>query len=287
MSWEAELNGKGGQVCKHAKAGEIQCPLIIRPTSEDVISANVVGLLKHIRPHLWVGPLLNVGLGTSRFRQVWYKGLRVDLWKRVEKYPAELLDFKEGSTEPDIAISWENPPTTLWIEAKYLSPLAGHTANSKTNDQAIRGIRTLLAATGHITTPQLFNRPKRNAVWLALLCSKPEPVVDQYRDRARLMIGIGKPEAVTSLPLAPFVGTITWNDIRDALIHSRRLMSKAEQSISLSLDSYLELKMTQAKTESRHRLVQLQNPSSLEPSQKSSVSLRPPTPARACGTETE
>ena len=260
MSIEVELANKGGQVCKHAKAANgIKCPLIVRPTSEDVITGSVFGLLKHIRPHLWVGPLLNLGLGTARFRQVWYKDFQIHFWKKVEPFPPELLDFKEGRTEVDVQLSFENPPTTVWIEAKYLSPLAKGTANSDT-DQALRGIRTLLAATGHITTPKLFPRPKRNAIWLALLVAKPEPIVDQYRDQPHLMTAIGRPEAITSFPPTPFVGTITWDDVRAVLKTSQSTMIPIERSISLSVDTYLDLKMKQAAVERSGRLMSIGPP---------------------------
>jgi len=94
----------------------------------------------------------------------------------------------------------------------------------------------------------LFDRPKRNAVWLALLCSKPEPIVDQYRDRTRLLSGIGKPAAVVSLPVAPFVGTITWDDVRTVLATSKPRMLGSEGSIAQSIDAYLQLKMSTAIT---------------------------------------
>ncbi len=59
MSIYVELHKKGGKLCEKAKSGELHCPLIVRPTSEDVIVGNVFGTLKHIPPHLWLNPLLN------------------------------------------------------------------------------------------------------------------------------------------------------------------------------------------------------------------------------------
>ena len=35
----AEMNGKAGTLCSEARNGAIRCPLIVRPTSEDVITA--------------------------------------------------------------------------------------------------------------------------------------------------------------------------------------------------------------------------------------------------------
>ena len=128
MSIEVELHRKGGKVCEGARRGEITCPLIIRPTSEDVVVGNVFGMLRHVRPHLWLNELLNSALGTTKFRQVWFKNFSLRLWERQARFPPELLDFREGRTEPDVVIEWENPPTTVWIEAKWLSPMAKRTA---------------------------------------------------------------------------------------------------------------------------------------------------------------
>ena len=128
MSIYVELHKKGGKLCEKAKSGELHCPLIVRPTSEDVIVGNVFGTLKHILPHLWLNPLLNKAIdgdfNSKRFRQVWFKNFSLRFWERQAAIPYEILGFKEGRTEPDIIIEWENPATTIWIEAKWNSPMA-------------------------------------------------------------------------------------------------------------------------------------------------------------------
>lgn len=246
MSIEVELNGKAGRVCPEGMAGTIRCPLIVRQTSEDVLTGNVFGHLKFIRPHLWLGPLLNRGLGTNRFRQVWHKNLSIRLWERQARFPPELLPFKEGRSEPDIIIEWENPKTTVWIEAKYGSGLAEGTANARDNDQVLRGIRTLLVSTGHLRPERLFHVEKRRAVWLALLNRKPEPVVDQYRDRGRLVSMLAGMGALESLPEEPFVGTVTWSDIAEALQRIRRQMTSTEAGVAETTIDYIHAKVRTA-----------------------------------------
>jgi hypothetical protein len=246
LSIEAELNGKGGRVCEQARRGEIHCPLIVRPTSEDVLTGNVFGMLKHLRPHLWLNPMLNLALdgdaNSGRFRQVWFKDLKVKFWERQARFPPELLDFKEGSTEPDVIIEWENPPTTVWIEAKYHSGFAKGTNDNDDNDQVIRGVRTLLADTGHIQPARLFSISKRRPVWLALLSYKPEPLVDHYRDEVVLLHAIPDGEAIVTLPEQPFLGTLTWSDIGGVLHRRLESMTGMEQSVSQSLIAYLDHK---------------------------------------------
>jgi hypothetical protein len=243
MGIEVELNGKGGRVCPQGQSGAIRCPLIVRSTSEDVLTGEVFGLLKHIRPHLWLTPLLNLGLDVECHRQVWFKGLSIRLWERQDRFPPELLGFREGRTEPDIVIEFQNPPTTIWIEAKYTSPLAERTSNSDDNDQVLRGIRTLLAATGHVTAEKLFAAPKRKPIWLALLAYKPDSLVDRYRNPKHLAECLKGMVDEKALPTDPFVGTVTWNDIARILSERMPQMTPAERSMTQSLAEYIRHKM--------------------------------------------
>ncbi len=242
MSVLLELNGKAGRVCAQAQAGEIRCPLIVRSSSEDVLSGETFGHLRHIRPHLWLAPLIQVGLGAKTHSRVWYRNLSIRLWERQNRFPPELLKFREGNTEPDIIIEWENPPTTVWLEAKYTSGLAQGTTHSDQNDQVVRGIRTLLAATGHIQTKRLFQIPRRIPVWMALLNARPDPLVERYRDPrklARSLRGIITPK---HLPADPFIGTVTWNDIAEILEAHQAQMTAAERSVSKAISEYLRFK---------------------------------------------
>jgi hypothetical protein len=63
-----EMLGKGGQVCSAAKEGQLKCPLIIRPTSEDVVTGEIMQVLKIINPRWWLSDLLNTALAAPRFR---------------------------------------------------------------------------------------------------------------------------------------------------------------------------------------------------------------------------
>ena len=235
MSMEVELNGKAGRVCQHALDGTIRCPCIVRTTSEDVVVGNVFGMLKHIRPHLWLTPLLNAAYDTDRYRQVWYKNLSVRFWERQERFPPELLSFKEGRTEPDIIIGWDNPPTTLWIEAKWGSPVAQHTSGDRTNDQVVRGIRTLLHATGHISQTELIPVPRRRAMWLALVVDDDDEVLNTYPDRS-VTIRLRDRSTHTFA-----FGVSRWGDVERSLNESHG--TGVEQQILASTSRYLKEKL--------------------------------------------
>jgi hypothetical protein len=139
-------------------------------------------------------------------------------------------------------VEWENPPTTLWIEAKYLSGLAEGTTHSEQNDQVIRGIRTLLGTTGNIQTNCLFELPRRVPIWLALLNAKPDRLVEHYRDRRKLTKGLKGITSTKSLPGGPFVGTITWLDIAKVLEARTTRMTATEKSVSKAICEYIRFK---------------------------------------------
>lgn len=247
MSIEVELNNKAGKVCEQARCGAIKCPLIVRPTSEDVLTGNVFGLLRHIRPHLWLNPLLNQAIDgdpdSGRFRQVWFKDFTIQLWKRQPRFPPELLEFREGRTEPDVVIEWENAPTTLWIEAKYLSGFSAGTANSDDNDQVIRGVRTLLAETGYIHPSRLFKLRQRRPLWIALTGNSEDERITKYRSSRSLMQSLGlSAKAVTILPEA-MVGSTTWFGLRDLLSLSASRSSFLERCIAGQVKAYLSFKL--------------------------------------------
>lgn len=232
-----ERHRKGGQVCRQAVAGELHCPLIVRPTSEDVVVGNVFGVLRHLRPHLWLNALLNRSLNTDESRQVWFKGLSLRFWERQQRLPEELLGFKEGRTEPDIIIEWDNPPTTVWIEAKWLSPFAKSTSRCKDNGQIQRGIRTLMASTGHLASPgQLFSPPKRRAIWIGLVVADSDSTMTQFAESNGAALTGGQAPCIS-------VGMLFWSDIVWILRSTMASMGPTEISLATSMVDYLEHKL--------------------------------------------
>src|SRR5262249_54728297 len=158
--------GKGGQVCRHAKAGEIKCPLILRPTSEDVVTGHLFQILRALQPRWWLPDFLNRALGAAKFRRQWFRRLGIAIWKTRRNYPVELIRWDEGSTEVDVRIRWENPPTTVFIEMKYGSDLSARTKGDDgthgfPSDQLIRNIRVGLWECGWFRRSELFTTTPR------------------------------------------------------------------------------------------------------------------------------
>jgi hypothetical protein len=242
--------GKGGTLCSQARAGEIRCPLIVRPTSEDVITSHLFQSLGYLNPRWWLADLLNTALGSNRYRRQVYRRLKIQLWKNQPSYPPELLPWSEGSTQVDAMIRFENPATTVFFEMKYLSGLSSHVsgddgASGFPSDQLIRNIRVGLHQSGYLRQDgQLFAQPPRDFIVLVVAPTKGHPLVQRYRDHDRLRAAIPHADQLIGLPKGPFIGELCYADIIALLQRQARWFNRAERLIASDLTDYLEHKLT-------------------------------------------
>ena len=250
MGMLAELGGKGGGLCEPAKRGELRCPLIVRSTSEDVVTGNIFGVLGAINARWWLSELLNGALGAERFQQRIYRHLKIELWRKQPMFPRSLLPWEEGRTEVDVEITWENPSTTVFIEMKYGSPLSATTVNNNGHgtfaaDQLIRNARVGLYKCGWYQEDQLFYCPPRDFVVVLFAPTIGNPIVQKYRDTNHLLRSIPFAEKLLELPNTPFVGETCFSQLIEILRRNNRFMSTAERKLSNQLMRYLELKLDQ------------------------------------------
>jgi hypothetical protein len=248
-----ELGGKGGRVCQPALDGTLRCPLIIRPNSEDAITGNLFGVLQTIAPRYWLPQLLNAGLGAQRFRTQVYRNLRIELWQRQPQMPKHLLPWTEGSTEVDVVIKWENPPTTVFLEMKYRSELSETTTHNVgkkgyPSDQLIRNIRVGLYQCGWYDEPKLFEMPKRDFVVLLVSPQPQTEAVDKYRDAQQLRTSIPNGELLTHLPDNPCVGQLSYQRILDVLNENSAKMNWNERKLVKQLNEYFTLKLSSGRS---------------------------------------
>ncbi len=245
-----EMNGKGGNLCSQARSGVLRCPLIVRPTSEDVITGHLFRSLGYLNPRWWLADLLNAGLRTDRFRRRVFRLLKIQLWANQPCYPPELLPFTEGSTQVDAVITFENPPTTVFVEMKYLSDLSTHVSDDDggsgfPSDQLIRNIRVGLHRAGYIRQDgQLFDQPPRDLIVLVVAPTKGHPLVARYRDPRRLRAAIPHADRLIGLPRGPFVGELAYADIVDVLERQSRWLNRAERTVATDLSDYLRFKLS-------------------------------------------
>ena len=92
-----ELYGKGGRVCKEARKGNIRCRLIVRPTSEDVITGHLAQAFRVLNPRWFLPDILNMGLKAQRFRRQVFRGFQCEPWRNRPRYTRELL--RKASTQ--------------------------------------------------------------------------------------------------------------------------------------------------------------------------------------------
>ena len=245
-----ELGGKSGCICEPAKKGELRCPLIVRSTSEDVVTGNLFGTLKAINPRWWLPDLLNTALGAERFRRQVFRDFRIELWQKQRKYPRQHLKWDEGSTEVDVVITWENPATTVFIEMKYGSKLSSKTVNNNgfagyPSDQLIRCARVGLRECGWFREDLLFHAQPRDFVLVLLTPSNFNPLVGRYRNHDLLRKAIPDGHRLEQLPRSPFIGELSYHGLVELLSRQRKWLNRTERTLVDGLNEYLTLKLTQ------------------------------------------
>jgi hypothetical protein len=241
-----EQRGKAGALCQPAKLGHQHCPLIVRPTSEDNITSHLVHGLKLVSSRHWVSDFLNSALGCERFPRKVYRRFRIEPWVAKPPFPRDLVPWEEGGTEVDMQITWENPPTTVFVEAKYGSVLSSRTnrndgSHGYPSDQLIRNVRVGLYECGLYKLPRLFESPTRELVVIVLAPERGQPLVREYRDPERLKTAIPQSHRII-WPRFPFVGEIGYGDIRKILLTRRRFTSRTEGQVIDALLEYLQFK---------------------------------------------
>lgn len=244
-----ERFGKAGGLCQPAREGQLRCPLIVRQTSEDVLVGHLFQSLHYLNPSWWLPDILNGALRAPRFRRQFFRNFRIELWKNRPWYPRTMLPWNEGSTQVDVTLAWENPPTTVFIEAKYTAELSAKTARNNgqhgyPSDQFVRTIRVGLLETGWFQAEELFDHPPRDFVCCMLGISVENPLVAKYRDPAQVMAAIPQSDRLKGLPGQPFVGEISYPQIARHLRERSRFMNRTERVIAEDLVEYLDFKQS-------------------------------------------
>ncbi|OWK34124.1 hypothetical protein FRUB_10095 [Fimbriiglobus ruber] len=231
--------------------------MIVRPTSEDVVTGNLFQTLKVLNPRWWLPDLLNDALGVRAFHRQVFRDFRIEPWVNKPTYPRELLPWDEGSTQVDVTISWENPPTTVYVEMKYGSDLSHSTSRNSGQhgfpaDQLSRNARVGLLECGYFQTPTLFEGAKRDFLLLVISLEKGQPLVARYRDADRLRAAIPHSDLIPRLPRLPFIGELGYDDLVLMLRRQKRWLTLAERILVDELCEYLEFKLA---TRPRRNLV--------------------------------
>jgi len=242
-----EICGKGGKVCGEAKKGNLRCPLIVRPTSEDVMTGHMFQVLRALNPRWWLPDLLNLALRARRFRRQVYRNLQIDLWMNFPRYPRELLPWDEGSTQVDVVIRWENPPTTVFVEMKYLADLSPRTTRGDgsqgfPSDQLIRNARVGLLDCGWFRREELLSTSPRDFVLVVVGPTRGNELVQEYRNQEQLLAAIPHSDRLQGLPASPFLGELALADVVHVLRRQRGWFTAPERRMADDLVDYLVYK---------------------------------------------
>jgi hypothetical protein len=216
----------------------------------------LVETFRLLNPRWWLSDFLNQALGAERFRRQFYRHLRIEPWVNYPKYPRELLPYDEGSTQVDCVITWDNPPTTVFIEAKYSSDLSFRTANSDgqhgyPTDQLIRNARVGLQACGYFKDEGFFVIAPRDFVLILLSPTKGHPLVQNYRNPERLRESIPHNDRLVGLPKSPFIGEIGYPEIASILRRQTKFFTRPERLAVETLVAYLEFKRSRSGCQTR------------------------------------
>ena len=82
----------------------------------------------------------------------------------------------------------------------------------------------------------------RDFVLLVLGPGHDQPLVEKYRDPATLRAAVPHGERVAQLPRLPFIGKLSYADVRRVLRERLRWYSRPERTAIALLDDYLALK---------------------------------------------
>jgi hypothetical protein len=233
---------RGKTVCPPNYTRVNSCPLILRSTSEDILTANVFGILKNLNPHIWLKKFLAEALKQD-FSRAPLENLSFDFWKRI--YPPGNMTYKEGISEVDLIISFDN--SVILLEAKYLAPLSKNTTHCATRNQLIRYIDI---AINHY----LYDAENPKDLYFVVLTStKMKPwLIRYYRNPQRIFNEVTRASMFAdyikaSETICKRIGWINWERIRTILETSKNYFQGiAERKFTEDLIQYLNHKEKEA-----------------------------------------
>ena len=233
---------------------------ILHVLSEDVITANVFGVLKNLDPKVWFVSFLQNACHFSReqFPSLYelenYSTFSLSLWQDLDNPPPRL----EGPTQADVVI--ELKKATFMIECKGLAALQKRVSTDEPNadpkcwwDQAIRGI-----VRGYAYSKKRFN--KKVFFFIVLSMSEKEKTFKQYENWRRIKEQVERritkdPKLGDAFPkdsvdsicqkLSRQIRWVKWVDLKEALeksLFNEEGEFKPQNKFCKDVIEYLELK---------------------------------------------
>jgi hypothetical protein len=234
------FKSSGKKVCPPNYVRKSNCPLIVRTTSEDLLTANVFGILKNLDPKIWLRRFLGEAIKGKDFSRHTFDGLSFEFWKRYR--PPLNRKYREGISEVDVTISYKDG--IIFIEAKYLAPVNLRTTSDPRRDQIIRYLD--LVAYHYLNH---LDGLKEFYFVLIIDTEKPPWVLTRYRYNQNLTKeltspGLFKPPVDTGRLLSKGVGWLTWSQVKKILeINKLQFRTSTERKFVGDLIAYLDYKI--------------------------------------------
>ena len=232
----------GKKVCPPNHVRKSNCPLIVRSTSEDLLTANVFGILKNLDPKIWLSRLLGEAIKGKDFSNHTFENLSVEFWKKYR--PPANRKYKEGLSEVDVTITYNGG--VIFIEAKYLAPLSLRTTHDRHRDQIIRYLD--LGANHYLNHPDGVQE-----FYFILIVDTEEPpwILSRYRLSENIRKGLthsglfGTYGDVTAI-LSKGIGWLSWSQLK-RILEAARDQFRAETELRFVDDviRYLGYKIRQ------------------------------------------
>ncbi len=237
------FKSSGKKVCPPNYVRKSNCPLIVRTTSEDLLTANVFGILKNLDPKIWLRSFLGEAIKGRDFSRHTFEGLSFEFWKRYR--PPVNRKYREGISEVDVTISYKDG--IIFIEAKYLAPVSLRTSHDPRRDQVIRYLD--LASYHYLNHP---DGVKEFYFVLIMDTEKPPWVLTRYgydRNIIKGLTGPGlfKPPVDPGRFLSKSIGWLSWKQLKVILeVTKGQFKTEAEIKFVEDLITYLRYKIAEA-----------------------------------------
>lgn len=235
----------GKKVCPPNYVRKSNCPLIVRGTSEDLLTSNVFGILKNLDPKIWLRRFLGEAIKGKDFSSHSFENLSFEFWKKYR--PPANRKYREGISEVDVTISYEG--RIIFIEAKYLAPLSLRTTHDRHRDQVIRYLD--LAAYHYLNSPT----GDGEEFYFILITDLDEVpwILTRYRSSRSILRGLtdlgffGSNKNEIGKLLSNSVGWLSWGRLREILNANReKFKTNAEKRFVDDLVLYLDYKIREA-----------------------------------------
>lgn len=231
---ELEAGGrKAGAVCAREYRSGDGCPLVVRRSSEDLLVANVFGMLRLLNADRWLRRLLNRAFLTRRFNLIGFGDTSMAFWQRLS--PRTLRRAPEGDSEIDVLLRFAD--CAVYVEAKYEADLSPRTRNDPRRDQLVRLLEV-------VYDDAICGLWRRQPYVLVVGLSGEPPLVTSYRERdelARQLTHHRVEEASARAALmSRRVGYLSWRTIRDLVAAPLPGLHATERRILDEVARYLD-----------------------------------------------